>query len=100
MEITVDAKRVFAATGGKPFDAGLPCVVFLHGAGMDHTVWALQTRYFAWHGYGVLAVDLPGHGKSEGPALKTIGEMADWVWALCAPPRSRRRRWSGTRWAR
>jgi pimeloyl-ACP methyl ester carboxylesterase len=83
MEIKVDAKRVFAATGGKDFDPALPCIVFLHGAGMDHTVWALQTRYFAWHGYGVLAVDMPGHGKSEGPALTSIGDMADWVWALC-----------------
>ena len=43
---------------------------------MDHTIWALQTRWFAWHGYGVLAVDLPGHGKSEGSALETIEEMA------------------------
>jgi pimeloyl-ACP methyl ester carboxylesterase len=83
MDITVGGKRVFAATGGKDFDPALPCVIFLHGAGMDHTVWALQTRYFAWHGYGVLAVDLPGHGKSDGPALTSIGDMADWVWALC-----------------
>ncbi|MDH3234978.1 MAG: alpha/beta hydrolase [Alphaproteobacteria bacterium] len=83
MELKVGGKRVFAATGGKDFDPALPCIVFLHGAGMDHTVWALQTRYFAWHGYGVLAVDLPGHGKSDGPALTAIGDMADWVWALC-----------------
>jgi pimeloyl-ACP methyl ester carboxylesterase len=83
MEINVNGKRVFAATGGKDFDPKLPCVIFLHGAGMDHTVWALQTRYFAWHGHSVLAVDLPGHGKSEGPALTSIGDMADWVWALC-----------------
>ena len=46
-EFTVDGKAVFAATGGRPFDAGLPAVVFVHGAGMDHTIWALQTRYFA-----------------------------------------------------
>jgi len=82
MEIKVDGKRVFAATGGKAFDAALPCIVFIHGAGMDHTVWALQTRYFAWHGYSVLAIDMPGHGKSEGPALTSIGDMADWIWKL------------------
>ena len=47
----------------------LPSVIFIHGAGMDHTVWTLQTRFFAHHGRNVLALDLPGHGRSEGPAL-------------------------------
>ncbi len=79
MEISVDNKAVFAATGGQPFDPAQPAIVFLHGAGMDHTVWALQTRYFAYRGRGVLAVDLPGHGRSEGPALASIGDMADWM---------------------
>ncbi len=82
MELTVEGKSVFAATGGKPFDASLPAVIFIHGAGMDHTIWALQTRWFAWHGYGVLAIDLPGHGKSDGPALESIDDMADWLGRL------------------
>ena len=47
MEFPVQGKRVYAATGGKKFDPALPAIVFLHGAGMDHTVWALQTRWFA-----------------------------------------------------
>lgn len=79
MELQVDGRKVFAATGGRPFDSELPSVVFVHGAGMDHTVWALQTRFFAHRGRGVLAVDLPGHGRSEGPALGSIAEMADWL---------------------
>ena len=79
MELQVDGKKVFAATGGKPFDASLPVVIFVHCAGMDHTVWALQTRWFAWHGRSVLAVDLPGHGKSDGPALQSIGEICSWL---------------------
>lgn len=82
MELTVDGKNVHAATGGKDFDPALPAVIFVHGAGMDRTVWSLQTRYFAHHGYGVLAVDLPGHGKSEGPLLETIPAMGDWLAAL------------------
>jgi pimeloyl-ACP methyl ester carboxylesterase len=69
MEFSVDDKSVFAATGGRPFDPALPSIVFVHGAAMDHTVWALQTRYFAHHGRNVLAIDLPGHGRSAGPAL-------------------------------
>jgi pimeloyl-ACP methyl ester carboxylesterase len=79
MELLINEKKVFAATGGKPFDASLPVVVFVHGAGMDHTVWALQTRWFAWHGYSVLAVDLPGHGKSDGPALENIDDIGTWL---------------------
>jgi len=82
MQLIVDDKPVFAATGGKDFDAADPTVVFVHGSGMDHTVWALQTRFFAWHGRSVLAVDLPGHGRSAGPALTTIGDLADWVGRL------------------
>ncbi|MHA1538078.1 MAG: alpha/beta fold hydrolase [Alphaproteobacteria bacterium] len=80
--IMVDAKSVFASDGGRKFDPSLPALVFLHGAGMSHSMWALQSRYFAHHGYNVLAVDLPGHGRSQGPALTSIGDMADWVWRL------------------
>jgi pimeloyl-ACP methyl ester carboxylesterase len=79
MEFQLHGRRAYAATGGRPFDRGLPTVAFLHGAGMDHTVWALQTRWFAHHGRSVLAFDLPGHGRSEGPALRGIAEMAAWV---------------------
>lgn len=79
MELQVDGKKVFAATGGKPFDPGQPVVIFVHGAGMDHTIWALQTRWFAWHGRSVLAVDLPGHGKSDGPAMESIDEIGAWL---------------------
>ncbi len=79
MEIVVDGESVFAATGGRPFDPARPSIVFIHGAGMDHTVWALQTRYFAHRGRNVLAVDLPGHGRSKGRPLAAIGDIADWL---------------------
>jgi len=79
MELTVDGRRVHASTGGRPFDPALPAIVFLHGASMDATVWKLMTRYFAWHGRSVLAVDLPGHGRSDGPAIGSIEGMADWL---------------------
>ncbi|MFQ5776278.1 MAG: alpha/beta fold hydrolase [Kiloniellaceae bacterium] len=79
MQLVVDGRAVFAATGGRPFDPEPPAVVFLHGAGMDHTIWALQARYFAHHGRTALAVDLPGHGRSEGPGLDGIAAMAGWL---------------------
>ncbi len=72
-----DGASVFAATGGRPFDAEKPVVMFIHGAGMDHTVWAMQARYFSHHGYSVLSVDLPGHGRSTGAAPESIPEHAD-----------------------
>jgi len=79
MDVRIDGQRVFAATGGRSFDPRPPTVLFIHGAGMDHTVWALQTRYFAHHGRSVLAVDLPGHGRSEGAPLRSVGAMARWI---------------------
>ncbi|HEX3064105.1 MAG TPA: alpha/beta hydrolase [Dongiaceae bacterium] len=46
---------------------------------MDHIVWALPARSLAHRGRSVLAIDLPGHGRSEGPALPSIAMMASWV---------------------
>lgn len=79
MQIEINGQSAYAYTGGKPFDASLPCVVFIHGAQNDHSVWGLQSRWFAHHGFGVLAVDLPGHGRSEGSPLPSIEALADWI---------------------
>lgn len=84
MLIDVDGRQAYAYTGGKRFDASLPVVVFLHGAQHDHSVWAMQSRWFAHHGRAVLAIDLPGHGRSAGPALCAVEAMADWTFALLA----------------
>jgi pimeloyl-ACP methyl ester carboxylesterase len=82
MEFTVGGKRVFAATGGRAFDPDLPTAALLHGAGMDHTVWAFQARALARRGRNVLALDFPGHGESQGPALSGIDALADWILAV------------------
>jgi pimeloyl-ACP methyl ester carboxylesterase len=81
MELTVHGHTVYAYTGGKAFDATLPTVVFVHGAEHDHCVWVLQSRYLAHHGRGVLALDLPAHGRSGGDALASVEAMADWLLA-------------------
>ena len=73
------SRHVYAYTGGRPLAADRPLLVFVHGAQHDHSVWAMQTRYLAHHGYGVLAFDLPGHGRSDGPPLASIAAIADWV---------------------
>jgi pimeloyl-ACP methyl ester carboxylesterase len=82
MQLTVNGSQTFAATGGQPFDPKLPVVVLLHGAGFDHSAWALHSRWFAHHGFGVLAPDLPGHGRSQGKPLTSIEALADWTIAL------------------
>ena len=82
MKLTVDGREAYAYTGGKPFDPALPCVVFLHGAMNDHGNFTLLARWFAHHGWAVLAPDLPGHMRSAGPALASVEAMADWLLAL------------------
>lgn len=79
MEFSVDGNRAYAYTGARGFDPNKPSVVFIHGGGLDHSVWILQSRYFAHHGYNALALDLPGHGRSEGPLQTSIEAMADWI---------------------
>jgi len=77
--ILVEGKRAFAYAAAHELDPAKPTVVFVHGAGLDHSSFALQSRYFGYHGRNVLAVDLPGHGRSEGPPVSSIEGMADWV---------------------
>src|SRR6202047_2208104 len=82
MQLKVKGIDTFVATGGCEFDKSQRAVVLLHGAGFDHTAWALHSRWFAYHGYGVLAPDLPGHGRSAGAPLPAIADMADWTAGL------------------
>ena len=71
--------HAWAYTGGRPFDKTRPCIVFLHGALHDHSVWTLLARWWAHHGHAVLALDQPGHGRSRGPVRADIESLADWV---------------------
>src|ERR1700690_417265 len=82
MHLSVMGRDVYAYTGARPLAAARPTIVFVHGAANDHSVWALQSRYFAHHGFNVLAVDLPRHGRSGGEPLRSIEAIADWLAAL------------------
>ncbi|MCP5264827.1 MAG: alpha/beta hydrolase [Burkholderiaceae bacterium] len=84
MRFEVDGIPAYAYTGGRAFDPSLPTVVFVHGAQHDHSVWILQSRYLAHHGRSVLALDLPGHGRSGGEPIATVEAMADWVLSALA----------------
>ncbi|MDH3320319.1 MAG: alpha/beta hydrolase [Betaproteobacteria bacterium] len=82
MNLTVDGGQAFAYTAAHALDPAKPTVVFAHGAGLDHSWFGLQSRYFGYHGRNALALDFPGHGRSPGPPLATIPEMADWLLRL------------------
>lgn len=86
MNITVNGLSTYIYTGGKKLLPEAvdrqPVVVFIHGAQQDHSCWTLQSRWFAHHGFSVLAPDLPGHGQSAGEPLASVEAIADWIVAL------------------
>lgn len=82
MYLSVNGDNTYCYTGGKPFDAARPTVVFIHGVLSDHSVWILQTRYLANHGFNVLALDLPGQSRSAGTPPASVQDAAQFLLAL------------------
>ena len=82
MQLQLNGGNAFAYTAAHEIDPAKRTVVFVHGAGLDHSWWGLQSRYFGYHGFNVLALDLPAHGRSDGLPLASVGEMADWVFSV------------------
>ena len=82
MNLEVDNKIVFISTGGMDIEKSKPTILLMHGSGLTHIVWSLHEQFYASQGFNVLSVDLPGHGNSDGPAIKSIEEISDWVAGL------------------
>ncbi len=82
MNLLLSGHAAYVYTGGKTLDPRQPAVLFIHGAAQDHSCWALQSRWFAHHGFATLAPDLPGHGRSAGGPLPSVEAIADWIVAL------------------
>jgi pimeloyl-ACP methyl ester carboxylesterase len=82
MRLEVHGHTVYATAGGRGPGSAQDTVLFVHGSGQDHSIWALAARHFARHRRNVLALDLPGHGRSGGPPLERIEDIADWLIAL------------------
>ena len=72
-------KKVFSTDVGYDFDLKKPTIILLHGSGQSHVVWSLTDQFLAGQGYNVFALDLPGHGNSDGPSLQSIEEMSKWL---------------------
>ena len=64
------------------FDKKKPSILLMHGSGLSHIVWSLHEQFYVSQGFNVLSVDIPGHGNSEGPSLKSIEEISDWIRSL------------------
>ena len=79
MFIKIDNKNVYASDSGQGVDKNKKTIIFLHGSGLSHIVWSLFEQYFSNKNFNVLSIDLPGHGNSEGPCLKSIEKIADWL---------------------
>ena len=79
MILKVDNKQVFASDAGKDFDKNKETIFLLHGSGLTHIVWSLTEQYLSNKNFNILAIDLPGHGKSDGPCLTSIEKIADWL---------------------
>ena len=73
---------MFVSTGGMDFDKEKPSILLMHGSGLTHIVWSLHEQFYASQGYNILSVDIPGHGNSEGPTIKSIEEISDWINSL------------------
>jgi len=82
MKIDVQGLASYCYTNSRNMDREKQSIVFVHGAGLDHTVWTLFARHFARHDRNVIAVDLPGHGRSKGEPKGSIEDMSDWIIAL------------------
>jgi pimeloyl-ACP methyl ester carboxylesterase len=70
--VRVQQTELYYAQAGQ----GQPALLFVHGAGGDHTIWGEQLRELAQN-FSVAALDLNGHGRSparEGDGLQTYSE--------------------------
>ena len=79
MIFEIENKKIHASDAGQGIDPSKETIVFLHGSGLSHIVWSLSEQFFSNRNFNVLSIDLPGHGNSEGPCLKTIEEIAEWL---------------------
>ena len=79
MIFEIDKKKVFSSDVGQSFDKNKTTIILLHGSGQSHVVWSLIDQYLSDQGFNVFALDLPGHGNTEGECLKSIEEMAEWL---------------------
>ncbi|MGD8251352.1 MAG: alpha/beta hydrolase [Desulfobacterales bacterium] len=73
---TVDGIHFIA--GRWPLSSQLPTLLFIHGSGGACTLWKDQVQALSFL-INTIAIDLPGHGASEGPGRKSVKAYAEAV---------------------
>ena len=74
----VESAKIACWVNSDNFGAHEQSLIFLHGSGGDHSAWSHQ--YAVLHKqYNVVALNLPGHGNSEGNGKSDIGSYCLWV---------------------
>jgi len=66
------------ATGSWPLDANKPTLVFIHGSSQNRLFWRSQVQTLG-DVANTVAMDLPGHGTSQGPGYD---QVTDYVQAV------------------
>ncbi|MFH1078998.1 MAG: alpha/beta hydrolase [Pseudomonadota bacterium] len=62
----------------RPWRAERRTLVFIHGSGGDHTAWLHQCTRLK-DAFNIAALDLPGHGRSEGRGEQDVAVYVEWV---------------------
>jgi pimeloyl-ACP methyl ester carboxylesterase len=74
----VESSKIACWVNGSNFGEHEQSLVFIHGSGGDHSTWSHQ--YAKLHkNYNIAAIDLPGHGSSEGSGKSDIESYCLWL---------------------
>jgi pimeloyl-ACP methyl ester carboxylesterase len=74
----IESTKIACWINGSDFDKKKPSLVFIHGSGSDHSAWSHPyARLYKY--YNILAIDLPGHGRSGGGGEADVEDYCLWV---------------------
>jgi pimeloyl-ACP methyl ester carboxylesterase len=76
--VTIEGIRIHFAADPDPPEPGQITLVLIHGSGENHEVWSHQLESVSG-AFNVIALDLPGHGLSEGKGEQEISRYAEWI---------------------
>ncbi|MEW5725085.1 MAG: alpha/beta hydrolase [Thermodesulfobacteriota bacterium] len=71
-------RRIGLGLGRRGLEPGRPVLLLVHGSGGSHLTWRGQLNALDRR-VNVAAVDLPGHGRSDGPPAGGLEEYAAWL---------------------
>jgi pimeloyl-ACP methyl ester carboxylesterase len=76
--VDVDGRKLSAWVSGEFLDPSRKTLVFIHGSAGDHTNWICQYSALKDR-FQIAVLELPGHGRSEGPGEQSVDAYVEWV---------------------